>query len=89
MPLVSRDFCEKYIHFNHNGKYYVYSSSIPDEHGHSIHPLPNEKTIRGFSIYNLGYMQKKDDGLIHTHHLSHLDFKINLPSFVINHALPG
>lgn len=58
----SRDFVEKTFNFYHNGKFYRYSSSLPDELGQERFPVA-EETTRGFTYYNFGIVERnpKDD----------------------------
>ena len=71
--IQSRDFYEKGFCFFHNGKLYRYSCSINDSEktdekydGSDItkKALPDNKTVRGFTIYNCGIFQRENDGRI-------------------------
>ena len=50
-----RDFYEKGFAFYHNGKFYRYTTSIPDEESLSMKPVPDE-TVRATTILYYGIM---------------------------------
>ena len=62
-----RDFYEKSFKFYHNGKLYRYSTSVPDKEGLELMPLPDNDTVRGFTIYSCGIVSRNPkDGKIST-----------------------
>lgn len=63
-----RDFYEKGFKFYHNGKFYRYSASLPDKESLEMYPIPSEDGVRGFTIYNVGIMERNPkDGKINLH----------------------
>ena len=61
---------EKSFNFFSDGKFYKYSTSIDNSEVHGaysdygpIRPLDNPKeTVRGYTIYNVGVMERLPDG---------------------------
>ena len=69
MHVSSRDYCDKMINFYHNGKFYHYSSSIPDEGCDKVKALSGD-AVRGQTVYNIGLIERdKDTGKLHYHGL--------------------
>ena len=61
----SRDFVEKGFNFYHDGKFYRYSTSVPDEKGIEKHPPPAD-TVRGYTFINCGVFERNPkDGKIY------------------------
>lgn len=72
----SRDFVEKSFNFYHNGKFYRYASSLPEEAGLQRHAVP-EETTRGFTYYNFGIIERNaKDGKVKASICTQCDFKI-------------
>ena len=51
--IEARDFVEKGFNFIHNGKYYRYSTSIPDSESYKE---KQKATTRGLTLFNVGTM---------------------------------
>lgn len=92
--IASRDFYEKGFNFFHDGKYYRYSCSIADSelagpNGEPpLRPCDND-TVRGRCVINCGMMQRNpSDGKILLTQISQMDFRINVPSFMVTSFLP-
>ena len=85
----SRDFVDKQFNFYHNGKFYRYTSSLPDEKGNEKVPLP-DYTTRGFNYFNMTiYHRDAADGKIKGKSCGQYDFKIPVPPFMLNTFLPN
>lgn len=85
----SRDFIDKSFTFFHNGKFYRYTSSLPEDKGKIMKPLP-EETTRGFNYFNIGtYERDPADGKIKGKFSGQFDFKAPVPSFMLNTFLPN
>ncbi len=52
-------------------------------------PLPDNKTVRGFTIYNCGIFERLSDGTISGISVAQCDFKIKVPAFMITTFLPS
>ena len=84
----SRDFVEKSFSFYHNEKFYRYSSSVPEQAGLQMFPLP-EETVRGTTIFNFGLFERdKKDEKIKGTICTQCDFKIAVPAFMLSTFLP-
>ena len=57
MNVSSRDYCDKMINFYHNGKFYHYSSMIPDDLASDMKKLTGD-TVRGSTIYNISRIER-------------------------------
>lgn len=85
----SRDFVEKGFNFYHNGKFYRYSTSLPEELGLARTPVPAD-TTRGFTYYNFAIVERNPkDGKIYSRSCTQCDFKTQIPAFMINSFLPN
>lgn len=62
--IASRDFFEKGFNFYSNGKFYRYSTSVPDSEfpgpngEQPLRPLPDDRTVRGFTNINCGLVYR-------------------------------
>ena len=82
----SRDFLDKCFQFAHNGKFYRYSSFIPDSEEFKDVP---QGTTRGRSLINLVIIERDSKtGKVKMQTLTQLDFMITLPGFLITNFLP-
>ena len=87
---------EKGFNFYSDGKFYRYSTSIDNsevpgayDSSRPIRAIENpNQTIRGFTIFNVGIMQRLDDGKISMDIVTQCDFKISVPSFMLTSFLP-
>ena len=91
-----RDFMDKGFNFYSDGKFYRYSTSIDNSEVAGAYgtdgPLrsidnPNE-TVRAYTIYNVGIMERLPSGKVHLTMLSQCDFKTSVPAFMISSFLP-
>ena len=68
--IPSRDFYEKVCAFTHNGKYYRYTSHVPNSeaigpNGEPIRRnLPTTKTVRGETLINITKIERVPSGEI-------------------------
>lgn len=87
--IASRDFFEKGFNFYHDGKFYRYSTSVPDSEN-SLKPLVDKKTVRGTTNFNVGIMERDPgSGKILFTMAAQCDFKIKVPSFMLTSFLPS
>lgn len=85
----SRDFAEKGFTFYHNGKFYRYSASLPEDMGLAQVPLPAD-TVRGYTYLNVGIFERNPkDGKIQGRIVTQCDFKVQIPPFMVNTFLPN
>lgn len=93
----SRDFMEKGFNFYSDGKFYRYSTSIDDSEKPGVYdpqgPIRSlddpENRVRGFTIYNCGLMQRNPKtNEIELTLVTQCDFKVSVPSFMLNSFLP-
>lgn len=86
----SRDFYEKGFAFYHNGKFYRYTTSVPDEESFSMKPLP-EVTERASTIIYYGIVERdpSNNNKIKLQSNCQCDFKITVPSFMLTQFLPS
>merc|ERR1712046_319599 len=90
----ARDFFEKGFIFYSDGKLYRFSTSVPNAHLEGpnkekpLCPNPNKNTVRGDVLINCGMMWRGSDGKILHTQITQCDFKLNVPSFMINSFLP-
>lgn len=88
---------EKGFNFYSDGKMYRYSASIDnsevegayDSNGPIRSLADPSTTVRGFTIFNVGIMQRHEtSNEISLHSITQCDFKISIPSFMITSFLP-
>ena len=93
LGLDSRDFYEKAIAFEHNGKYYRYSAFVPNSpklgpNGEPIRKdLPTAKTIRGRTLINVGIIERVENGEIHVKTLAQCDMGMKVMATLANKAV--
>lgn len=93
MGLESRDFYEKAMAFEHNGKYYRYSAFVPNssEIGPNGEPvrknLPTSKTVRGRTLINVGIIERAENGEVHVKTLSQCDLGMQVLATLANTAV--
>lgn len=80
---------EKGFNFFHNGKFYRYSTSLPDDMALEKNPVPAD-TTRGFTFLNIGIFERSPtDGKIRGRLVTQCDFKVQIPPFMVNNFLPN
>ena len=85
-----RDFYEKGFAFYHKGKFYRYTTSVPDEESLSMMPLPDE-TVRASTILYFGMVERdpSNNNKIKLQSCAQCDFKVTVPAFMVNQFLPN
>ena len=91
--IAARDFYEKGFNFYDNGKFYRYSTSVPDAqmqglNGEAPRCPERPNTVRAEVLINVSMMWRSPDGKINSVLISQADFKIKAPLFMINSFLP-
>ena len=82
----ARDNVEKYVEFYHKGKFYKYGSAIPN-FGMMVQP-GRKKTVRAETNVKCIMMYRTPDQFIKHIHLSQVDFKVEIPSWLLKSFLP-
>ena len=83
----ARDYVEKYLEFYDKGKFYRYGSSIPNN-GFDVEPA-RKKTVRGETLINCAMLYRLQDQKIKQIHLCQVDFKIEVPQWLLTQFLPS
>ena len=94
--IASRDFFEKGFNFYSDGKFYRYSTSVPNSESPGpngeppLKALPNDKTVRGFTNINCGLVYRDPKtGKIYNKVITQCDFMISVPSWMLTSFLPS
>lgn len=91
MHVQERDYCDKVISFVHKGKFYHYSSAVPEQHTTELFDTNEEKsTVRGNTIYNVCTIERDPvtQKLMYESFVQ-LDPKVQIPPFIINKFIPN
>ena len=89
MGIDGREFYEKSFGFFHEGKFYRFTSSVPNSDGEPEHegdmtkrPVLNKSTVRGETLIGMAIIERDEKGKLHMQSLTQLDFKLALPGFI-------
>ena len=95
MAIASRDYAEKSFMFYDRGKFYRFTSGVPDSefkrpNGRPpICPLPDYSTVRAFTFINIATCYRNpSDGKIIYSSVVQFDFKLKIPNFMLTTFVP-
>ena len=93
LSIAGRDFHEKTFNFYSNGKFYRYSTSIagtdqPGPNGEAPEKPSPAKIVRGFTIFSCAILERQPDGQIKLSFVCQVDWKMKVPSMIINKVFP-
>ena len=91
-----REFYEKGFLFFDKGKFYRYTTSIPDSVGEpkdendmSKRPLYSDGAVRGETLISMATIERDEKGKLRLQMLMQLDFKLRLPSSILSSFMPS
>ena len=78
---------DKFIVFEHNGCIYKYITAAKD--CLDKWPSPDKDTIRGQTLMTVQKMYRDESGKLHFDMLCQMDFKLDVPAFLLSTVLPS